>query len=148
MVVCSPIPGAQESRDGDDTSPSDRSVGSDDEGDVKFHPTNQSRDDSDSDQSDDEEGDVVFGGDNSDDEDNDDDDDSDGIKIDIDFPGYGEPGDDSPPRAQTMSADGDDPIDAGLAFLASIDGLYVQQRVEVFEALTVRPFPNYHTPPP
>jgi hypothetical protein len=40
------------------------------------------------------------------------------------------------------------PVDAGLGFLASIDGLYIQQRVEVLEALTGCDTKNrYHITP-
>jgi hypothetical protein len=51
-----------------------------------------------------------------------------------------------PPPPQQMSAI--PPQDAGLGFLASIDGLYIQQRVEVFEALTGCDTKNrYHITP-
>ena len=63
-------------------------------------------------------------------------------------PGYGQPqpGYAAPTPAQMMMAQA--PPDAGLGFLGSIDGLYIQQRVELLEAFTSCETKNrYHITP-
>ena len=60
--------------------------------------------------------------------------------------GQPQPGYAAPPAPQMMMAQA--PPDAGLGFLGSIDGLYIQQRVEMLEALTACETKNrYHITP-
>ena len=44
----------------------------------------------------------------------------------------------APPASQTMSMS--TPEGAGLGWLATIDGLYVAQRMEIFEAISIMTF--------